>query len=151
MKLCSRIRNLIPLRLGTIVTPKKPAGRRAVFYRDEEGNHWPVQPMRWLRKIILKGNPQKQIAILTPPWYFHSLLQQKKQAVPGEFKGLNTLPSGFKEEAFNNYNFALFLISARSPISEISWDKSGIHSDSLKIEMKTGTYYIERKSVLGNF
>jgi len=140
------LRKISPLRLGTIITPKKPAGKRALFYKDKEGNHWPVQPIMWLKTKILPGKGQKQTAILAPRWYFYSLLKQKSLTCPGEFNGLNSLPSQIKSEIYFDYVLALFTISKSSPISDMSWNDQGIHRDQLKVEAKTGTYYIERTS-----
>jgi len=148
----NRLKACIPLRLGTIVTPRSPAGRRTIFYRDKAGQHWPVE-----RLVVSQQQIDKCIALLAPPQYFRNLLNsyedlinQSNLSLPvclrniSVSRDLNGFPAAMKALFFKDYKEAFHIMMSLG-VEEIVWDPTGIYTLRLHFEEGSRTYVFQRR------
>jgi hypothetical protein len=127
----ARLYNRLRLVSGTVARPETPNGKRALFYCDKKGNHWPLKD---LLKMKLGLKPGPRIGFLGTPQYFREMM--------GLDSRVNHLSPEIRQMLFEGHKITtwdrLFINKARDFI----WDENGLTAFSLKVETKTGTLFM---------
>jgi hypothetical protein len=129
-KIGQRILSCFGLHSGTVVYPKNPAGKRAIFYKDKKGEHRPVSD--YLRSVAGIKQPNNRIAFLMLPVRFREIMDPSL-----DYKAVRSLPLSFKEEIFADQRAALEEF-VRDASVLLSWEGTMI----FKRENNSGTFYL---------
>jgi len=135
----------IPLTLGTVATPRNPTGRRAVFYRDKTGQHWPLRELA-LAKVGRK--PIEMTAALTSPAAYRDLVGNVDKTLapfnPASHRGF---PVPARRELYDASTQALSSVvdNPFRTLMRVEWGRTlQVSSFRVKREDRSGTVFFER-------
>jgi len=141
----SRIYSVFNLVPGTVARPENPNGKRALFYRDNKGQHWPLRDLV-KTKLGLKIEPR--ISFLGTPGYFRTIVDPIGDSDPELGNGkVNHLSREIREMIFRGNQVSCW-IRMNHGMADAIWDAEGIRVFTLSVEPKTGTLFMAPRAMV---